>query len=90
MWLINNKATLINFYFEKSIKRETYKLGIKASVSGLYSPCNNNEKVCNTTKEITAVKGKTLPPTQKPGSLMFLLMEQKISVVKLKSNIMQG
>ena len=48
-------------------KTTTYKPGTKAPASGQYSPCSNSGKVCSKSKEITAVKGKTLPPTQKSG-----------------------
>ena len=65
-------------------KTPTYKPGTKAPASGQYSPCNNDGKKCNTSKEITAVKGKPLPPTQKPGQSYVFVDGTKNKSGKLK------
>lgn len=64
--------------------KKTYKPGTKAPASGQYSPCNKNGKACNTKKEITAVKGKKLPPTQKPGQSYILVDGTKNKSGKVK------
>lgn len=80
------KATIFYLHMEVIImsNKKLYKPGTKAPASGQYSPCNNNGKVCNTTKEITAVKGKTLPPTQKSGQSYILVDGTKNKSGKVK------
>lgn len=52
-------------------KTPTYKPGTKAPASGQYSPCSNNGKVCNTSKEITAITGVSIL-----ALLLFLIYDK--------------